>query len=168
MEQIKFSYKNSILIPILFVINMIEVVFFAKNFLLLYEKADFTYTTFSIAIVLLSIFVIALYRFFEKYKGGNYYLHYNTGLIFFMLLLTLVCYIGGMIYFKQYIPGAVSGIALIIPLSIYLLRALKKMKVLTRSNIFKIFIFMILIIALTALALFIGTLFNHILYKPGI
>lgn len=163
-NSIKFSSKNTILIPIFFILNMMEILLFAKKFTPLYESTDFTYTTFSIAAVLLTVFVITLYRLSEKIKLGEYSLQFNLGLLHFMLVLALLCYIGGAIYLRRYIPGMGTGILLNIPLAAYVFRAVKKLNLLNNRTI-NISLFIALgLIVLTALSLFIAILVDPLIY----
>jgi len=102
MQALKFTKNNNILIPILFILNMLEVILTVKHFTPLYKFSGFTFTTFSIGIVVISILIILLYRLSEKIKEGEFYNRFNIGLLHYLLVIVLVCYIGGFLYFKRY------------------------------------------------------------------
>lgn len=164
----KFSSRTTMLTPILFIINMLEILLFAKNFTFLYEHTAYTYTTFSIAAVILTTFVVALFRMSERVKTGEYYLQYNLGLVLFLLIMSLSCYVGGGIMIKKYIPGMATGILLNIPFSIYIMLALKKLELLTSSVWGKSIVVLLILLVLTGVSLFAALLLDPLIYPVEI
>lgn len=163
MEQVYNKRTLGLVVPAFLIHNIEEIISF-KSFTLYYDYTDFTYTSLALGITLLSAFVVVLYRFADKYKFGEYALHFNAGLVVAMLLNAFFPHILGAIYLKAYVPGLITAIVLILPFAFYFFKHEIRPNLHIKSLKYSLVLVPVGILLLTALSLGISLLVTPLIF----